>query len=138
MESIGKSVGAIIRDGDGRYLVQYRLKHPVGLAMPAGHINEGESPEAALRREILEETGLRVERAELCFHDSFRTPCAKNHNGHEWWVYNVEVSGTPERKEPTKHEFLKFMSVDEMRPYIERRVYDPAWFEHILPALNQL
>ncbi|MET8277963.1 NUDIX hydrolase [Micromonospora sp. NPDC005174] len=34
-------------------------------SVPGGHVHHGESPEDALRREMLEETGLTVDRAEL-------------------------------------------------------------------------
>lgn len=135
----GKSVGAIIKDSSGNYLVQYRFKKPVGLAMPAGHIDESESPEETLKREVFEETGLSVGDAKLVFRryiNSEDGPCAKGHDGHEWWVYEVTTTGEPQLKEPEKHGFLKFMSVEEMRPYIEKHDYDPAWFEHILPALQ--
>lgn len=143
-KNTGKSVGAIITDVKGRYLVQYRLKIPVGLALPAGHIEEGESPEEALqRREVQEELGLRVETMLLCFQGFLNNPCPKDHSGHDWWVYFVTASGTPELKEPTKHKFVKWMNLDEIHEYVnqhksdpEQYPWDPAWFEHILPALK--
>ena len=45
---------------DGRILTQWQYKHGAGcvsLTFPAGHIEAGEAPEAAIRREVLEETG---------------------------------------------------------------------------------
>lgn len=45
---------------DGRILTQWQYKHGAGcvsLTFPAGHIEAGEAPEAAIRRELLEETG---------------------------------------------------------------------------------
>jgi ADP-ribose pyrophosphatase YjhB (NUDIX family) len=132
----GKSVGAIIRDAEGRYLVQYRLKEPIGLALPAGHINEGESPASSIQREVLEETGLVVKFSSQVFHMTLPTACYKGHNRHEWWVYNVEAEGEPRLVEHSKHRFVKFMSPQEMQPYIKRGEVDPAWFKYILPALG--
>ncbi|MEK9186587.1 MAG: NUDIX hydrolase, partial [Patescibacteria group bacterium] len=57
-----RSVGAIITNSRGYYLVLYRKKIPCGLGLPAGHIEVGESAIGALKREIYEETGLIVKR----------------------------------------------------------------------------
>lgn len=53
------SVAAVIRDGRDQLLLQ-RKAGGEGWSLPAGGIEPGEAPEAALRREVLEETGLRV------------------------------------------------------------------------------
>ena len=49
-------------DPEGRVLMQHRDRHakvsPNQWAMPGGKIEEGETPEEAARREVMEETGL--------------------------------------------------------------------------------
>jgi 8-oxo-dGTP diphosphatase len=66
-------VAAALVDGDGRILVQQR---PEGTSMaglwefPGGKVEAGETPEAALIRELNEELGIRVEQsclAPACF-----------------------------------------------------------------------
>ncbi|KRB85713.1 NTP pyrophosphohydrolase [Sphingomonas sp. Root710] len=66
-------VGVALVDGDGRILVQQR---PPGKAMaglwefPGGKVERGETPEAALIRELREELGIDVQQACLapaCF-----------------------------------------------------------------------
>jgi ADP-ribose pyrophosphatase len=45
---------------DGQVVLERSYKHGprrVALALPAGHVNEGETPDQAVRRELLEETG---------------------------------------------------------------------------------
>ena len=51
------SVGAII-ERDGKYLLTNRMKPPPGYASLSGHIDEGENPDVALLREVMEESGL--------------------------------------------------------------------------------
>src|ERR1700691_3393424 len=60
-------VGAVIKDPAGRLLLIKRGHEPgAGLwSLPGGRIEPGETDEEAVVREILEETGLRVECREL-------------------------------------------------------------------------
>ncbi|RYD68628.1 MAG: NUDIX domain-containing protein [Verrucomicrobiaceae bacterium] len=50
------AVAAVIHDEAGRLLLQE--KHDGSWSLPAGAIEPGERPEAAIEREVLEETGL--------------------------------------------------------------------------------
>ncbi|AHD09381.1 NUDIX domain-containing protein [Phaeobacter gallaeciensis] len=58
------SVAAIIHDDVGRLLLQ-RKAGSEGWSLPAGAIELGEPPEAALNREVFEETGFKVISASL-------------------------------------------------------------------------
>ena len=58
------SVAAVIRDAQGRLLLQEKSSGE-GWSLPAGAIEPGESPEQAVRREVLEETGLEVAPQEI-------------------------------------------------------------------------
>ncbi|SNR74423.1 NUDIX hydrolase [Blastococcus mobilis] len=55
-------VGAVVQDPSGRLLLIRRGHAPhAGLwSLPGGRVEEGETLEQAVRREVLEETGLRV------------------------------------------------------------------------------
>ena len=56
-------MGAVIKDRDGRLLLIKRGHEPgAGLwSLPGGRIEPGETHQQAVAREVLEETGLRVE-----------------------------------------------------------------------------
>ena len=59
------TVSAVVED-NGRYLlVEEHAMGQVVLNQPGGHIEAGESPEAAVIREVLEETGCHVACSEL-------------------------------------------------------------------------
>jgi ADP-ribose pyrophosphatase YjhB (NUDIX family) len=62
------SAGAVVVDEQGRVLL---LKHVfrtgTGWGVPGGFIEEGEQPEAAIKRELFEETGLELEQADFAF-----------------------------------------------------------------------
>jgi ADP-ribose pyrophosphatase YjhB (NUDIX family) len=69
------SAGGVIVDERGRVLL---LKHVFrvgsGWGIPGGFIEEGEQPVEALRRELLEEVGLELERAEIAFVRTLKRP----------------------------------------------------------------
>jgi len=58
-----EGAGAVLVNSDGRVLLIYRHRFIVdgwGWELPAGRVDEGEDPEYAARREVLEETGWNV------------------------------------------------------------------------------
>jgi 8-oxo-dGTP pyrophosphatase MutT (NUDIX family) len=75
-------VGVLLVDRRGWLLLQERDEHPVidpeRWGLPGGHVDEGEEPEAAAYRELLEETGvalppgaLRLWREVEVFHEAY-------------------------------------------------------------------
>jgi 8-oxo-dGTP diphosphatase len=57
-----RAVGAVVLDGAGRLLLVLRARPPAAgtWSLPGGRVEAGESDQAALIREVAEETGLRV------------------------------------------------------------------------------
>lgn len=87
------SVGAVIKRGN-KYLLIDRANPPYGFAGIAGHIDEGENPIEALRREIFEESGLTLTRCKLMFEEVIEdNQCAKGVNTHHWYVFKSNVVG---------------------------------------------
>ncbi|MFH1769860.1 MAG: NUDIX domain-containing protein [Parcubacteria group bacterium] len=85
--------GAII-ERDGKYLLMDRMHPPFGFACSAGHIDEGETPEETVVREVEEETGLKVTKYELVMNTVDEGhACSHGVDVHEWSVYRCEVTG---------------------------------------------
>jgi 8-oxo-dGTP pyrophosphatase MutT (NUDIX family) len=57
------AVAAVVHDDEGRILLQQR--HDDSWSLPAGAVEPGETPRAAVLREVLEETGLVVQATAL-------------------------------------------------------------------------
>lgn len=78
----------MIVNAEGKVLLLDHVLRPFsGWGLPGGFIGHGEQPEAALRREIEEETGLRLGEIELW---RIRTV-----NRHIEFIYTTENSGEP-------------------------------------------
>ena len=118
-------VGALIRDGQNRVYLQrrslLRRQLPGAWDIVGGHIEAHETPEAALAREVGEETGWRLRRVEAVIADWEWT-----HNGlvQRELDYLIEVNGdlSLPRLEPGKHD--KFCWVGYDNPEVVRSDYD--------------
>jgi 8-oxo-dGTP pyrophosphatase MutT (NUDIX family) len=94
-----RSVGVIVNDPEGRYLLIVRAKPPSGRAPIAGHVDEhGSYPLAALA-EAHEEAGLTLgglykvaegHLPNICR----RPPSHATHDGHHWVIYQTQVDDT--------------------------------------------
>jgi len=74
--TLGDAVAAVIRVDDGRYLLQKRdekqgIWYPGHWGCFGGGVDDGELPEQALQRELLEELNLKVGRPRACFSLNF-------------------------------------------------------------------
>lgn len=120
------SVGAII-EHDGKYLLMDRATPPYGFAGPAGHIDEGESPEEAIVREVREETGLTVTDTELLFAEfNAFNECSRGVKGHYWYIYKCQYVGEMHRSE-RETKSLGWYSIDELRTLNLEPVWE-YWF----------
>ncbi len=87
------SVGAVLKN-KGKYLLIERAIYPPGFACPAGHIDTGETPLKALKREVEEEAGLKIKNSKLLFNETLDSnECYMGVKIHEWHVYECEFDG---------------------------------------------
>ena len=116
MDRVPVGVAAIIVDGEGRYLLTERLadKHGKGtLCFPGGLPEEGESPEAAVIRELREETGIVVDHAQalgVWTYDRW-----DDHGVHYVTLYFLVDHGDqlPQRTEPHKQGEWEWLTRDD-------------------------
>jgi 8-oxo-dGTP diphosphatase len=75
-------VAAALADAEGRVLLQQRSAHrsmPGLWEFPGGKVEEGEAPEAALVRELVEELGVQVDPADLAAAAFASEPLGERH-----------------------------------------------------------
>jgi ADP-ribose pyrophosphatase YjhB (NUDIX family) len=108
---------ALVFDGEGRVLLARRAREPDKgkWDVPGGFIEEGEQPLDALRRELLEETGLKIEPVKFVgvwvdrYGDAEDAPSTLN----LYWTARI-VSGEAEAADDVSE--LDWFSLDSLPP----------------------
>jgi ADP-ribose pyrophosphatase YjhB (NUDIX family) len=87
------SVGALIKRKD-KFLLFERKRSPFGFTVVAGHLEKGEDPIHAMKREIKEESGLAATGLRLVFEGDIKGDlCSKGAPIHYWRLYSCKVKG---------------------------------------------
>lgn len=87
------SVGALIKKKD-KFLLFERRKLPFGYTVVAGHLEKGEDPTHAIKREIKEESGLIASDLKLIFEGDIKGDlCSKGAPVHYWRLFSCKVEG---------------------------------------------
>ena len=93
------SVGVIIQNSEGKIALLKRARFPVGIAPPAGHVDDHGSPKQAALDEVREELGLIIAPDNLrptgIQERKVNNQCRRPGGDHHvWWVYEAnEFSG---------------------------------------------
>ncbi|MFV2013622.1 MULTISPECIES: NUDIX hydrolase [unclassified Micromonospora] len=118
-----ESTGIFLRNPVGAFLLFRRTRFPVGLTIPAGHVNAGESAEVAARRELSEETSVHAGAFHLLGDDRIvGDSCRRGSDAHYWHTYMVdahreeEIAVSDEGRDPV------WLSLPELRASAELTV----------------
>lgn len=92
-----RSAGAFIVNGEGEFLIFLRRLYPLGWTLPAGHVDRGETPIDAVRREVFEEAGLSIAQFKQLTSEPLRgDSCRRGSDDHLWHLFLGRVDGRPD------------------------------------------
>lgn len=92
------SIGAIVRDKNGRFLMILRKNYPYGYAPPAGHCDD-KTYQNACFDEVFEETGLKILKTAptpLIVKNPRKNKCRRGGEHHYWQVLEFDQRKKPE------------------------------------------
>jgi len=89
-----ESVGIFVFNFQNKALFFKRTIYPFALTIPAGHLDVGESPKAAVARELFEEVGLAVDTENINLfseEDVMGDQCRRGADNHKWHLYTTRI-----------------------------------------------
>jgi len=87
-----ESVGIFLINEKKEILLFKRTIYPFAYAIPAGHLDTGEKPLTAVKREVQEETGLNVKKVKLFSEENLiGDKCRRGADNHHWHLYTAHI-----------------------------------------------
>ncbi|MBU4421985.1 NUDIX hydrolase [Candidatus Parcubacteria bacterium] len=126
-EQVHHSVGAIIKNREGKYLLIDRKNPPHGFACIAGHIDESETHIEAIEREVYEESGFKSKHQRLVEEKEIaNNVCKSGIKIHFWYLFECECNGTPWLNEDEAHS-IAWYSQEEVQILADEGKLEPVW-----------
>ena len=119
------SVGVILTNENDELALLTRGRFPIGIAPPAGHIDEHGSPEQAAIDEVMEEVGVRLS-LESLHKTIIRTRRVENicrrigGDHHVWTIYHAAVAQAELHPDPDETRGAAWYSQDEVQKLADR------------------
>lgn len=110
-----ESVGVVVVVKD-KILTLLRQIFPFSYTIPAGHLDKGESPEDAAKRELEEETGIELHDIEL-LEKQFEIhgdSCRRGSDHHLWHLYRAKLNSYPKIRMSDEACNIKWMTLEEI------------------------
>ena len=90
-----ESVGIFVSNSKKKVLFFERTIYPFSFSIPAGHLDAGEMAEMAIKRELIEETGLVPDKVRLFSEeDVVGDKCRRGADNHKWHLYVTKIENT--------------------------------------------
>ncbi|HOX40652.1 MAG TPA: GAF domain-containing protein [bacterium] len=86
------TLAVAIFNKQGQILLVKRRVWPYLYALPAGHMERGETPEDGIKREMIEELGLNLSGLSLIYHKTIPDECRYGGNIHEWYLFKTTIN----------------------------------------------
>ena len=88
-----ESVGVFVFNSESKVLFFERTIYPFAFTIPAGHLDSGEIPQIAVKRELAEETGItEVNDLELFSQENIvGDKCRRGADNHKWHLYVAKI-----------------------------------------------
>ena len=87
-----ESVGIFLFNKNNEALFFKRVMYPFVYTIPAGHFDVGETVEEGIKRELFEETGIKIDEVKLfAEEDVLGDECRRGADNHRWHLFTAHV-----------------------------------------------
>ena len=118
------SVGVIVRDNEGRYALLKRARFPIGIAPPAGHIDDHGGAEQAAVDEVSEELGISVKdklQRTAIYERRVDNRCRREGGDHHiWYIFEATIESTKLRPSPDETKGADWYDQEKLQAFADR------------------
>lgn len=125
--SAGRKEVSTVAIFDGDKILMGRRRDNNRWTNPGGHLEEGESPEEGAKREVLEETGVELDKVKFLVTEDVTTPTGKKYRIHAYRAEKPEGQGSTMKEDPDAevHRWHWIATKDGIRQDIMENLHSP-------------